>query len=116
MAKRITTNITANPKKLRDGSWGAVTRNRVPRVGDLIEIHTKAGKVWMARVEAVLWDNGQQAIVKTSSVRSGSSTGYTRKKTSKWCECGYAEDMLSLGYMPGQKVRCPECGGIAEAC
>lgn len=38
-----------------------------------------------------------------------------RRRRSKWCECGYGADMMSIGYRAGDRARCPNCGGIAEA-
>ena len=60
-------DITATPAKLRDGSWGARTQGEVA-VGDTVEITTRSGKTWKARVTAVVSCTGGVSIVATQSL------------------------------------------------
>ena len=39
-----------------------------------------------------------------------------RRASNGECMCGACADLLSVGYRPGARIRCPECGGWAEAC
>jgi hypothetical protein len=99
---------TATPTKLRNGDWGAKVAGSV-RQGDKIQIRTKSGKEWTARVARVLWSGDNVSIVATEQRPRRASNGE--------CECGWGEDLLSWGnHRPGQHYRCPECGGWAEAC
>lgn len=81
--------LTASPKKLRSGEWGALVYG-VPEVGDAIRIKTKAGKEWTAVVKKVIWSgsskrgDGKVAIVATESTRR------RRRDYYGWSEsCGY---------------------------
>jgi hypothetical protein len=55
----------ATPAKLRNGSWGARVHGAV-REGDTIEIRTKAGKSWQARVRRVVWSGQGVSLVSTA--------------------------------------------------
>lgn len=61
--------VQAIPKKLRSGDWGAKVEGSV-RQGDTVEIVTRAGKRWTARVAKVVWQGDGIAIVATSSGQS----------------------------------------------
>lgn len=100
---------TATPTKLRNGDWGAKVQGSVQQ-GDEIRIQTKAGKEWTATVSRVLWSGDNVSIVATAN-RPHRHHGGNHE-----CTCGACEDLLSCGYRPGQRIRCPECGGWAEAC
>jgi len=63
--------MTATPKKLRDGSWGALVQSTSVRPGDSITITSRAGQSWAARVARVLWRGDGVAIVATSSQAPG---------------------------------------------
>jgi len=43
------------PYKLNDGTWGAIGHGAPPIVGDLIEVETAAGDMYMRRVDRVVW-------------------------------------------------------------
>jgi hypothetical protein len=96
----------ATPTKLRNGDWGAKVAGSV-RQGDEIQIRTKAGKEWTARVARVLWSGDNVSIVATEQ--------RPRRRSNGECNCGWGEDLLSFGYRPGWRGRCPDCGGWAEA-
>lgn len=54
----------ATPAKLRDGSWGARTTQRVT-TGSLIQVRTRGGKTWTASVCEVVWTDGAVCLVRT---------------------------------------------------
>ncbi len=60
--------LTASPKKLRSGAWGALVQSADVSVGDEIKITTRAGKSWDARVDQVIWAGDDTAICATSSL------------------------------------------------
>lgn len=88
---------TATPTKLRNGSWGARTSAPVSE-GDVVTITTKSGKSWEARVERVVWTDGQVAICATESLDrapSASRGGSSRRRSrGTWtgCSCGSVEE------------------------
>lgn len=101
----------ATPTKLRNGDWGAKVAGSV-RQGDEIQIRTKAGKEWTATVTRVLWSGDNVSIVATES-----RSQRPRRRSNGECQCGWGEDLLSWGgHRAGQRYRCPDCGGWAEAC
>ena len=109
--------VRAQPKKLRDGSWGIIIFGqdaKYARPGQMVQVRTKAGKTWTTEVGRVLWRGKDAAICTTPP--SESSTPQRRRSRTGECTCGYCDDLLSFGYSPGQRIRCPECGGWGEAC
>lgn len=87
--------ITATPTKLRSGEWGAKTNDAVA-VGDEVEIRTKAGKTWTARVSKVIWTGNGVSIVATEKTsRNGyipakrNSRGYVEERGHYEGYCGY---------------------------
>jgi len=104
--------ISATPKKLKSGAWGALAKTESVRTGDTLQITTRAGKSWTATVSKVLWSGKGIAICAT-----GSRANHRRTRNGE-CDCGACEDLLSMGYghMAGQRIRCPECGGWADVC
>ena len=62
----------ATPTKLRNGSWGATVTGTV-RVGDNIQITTRAGKSWTATVSTIVWSGGGKSIVATQSTDRAAS-------------------------------------------
>lgn len=115
MTNTDTDTIPATPTKLRNGTWGARTSGKVAP-GDIITIVTRAGKRWKAQVEKVVWTNGDVSILATTSLdRSRASHSRRRRAPNGECTCGACDDLLSIGYRPGQRIRCPECGGWADA-
>lgn len=54
------------PAKLRDGSWGARVEGEVA-VGDEIQIRSKGGKEWTARVTLTIWTGPGVTICATDS-------------------------------------------------
>lgn len=64
--------IPATPKKLRNGTWGAIASTEQVSRGDTLTITTRAGKSWTATVEQVIWRGDGVAICATASApRSG---------------------------------------------
>jgi len=108
----MTTTTPATPTKLRNGSWGAKTQSAV-HAGDTVTITTRSGKSWDATVERVVWTNGSVSICATASVPRKPAP---RRSHNGECHCGACDDLMSMGGRPGQRVRCPECGGWAEVC
>ena len=69
----------ATPAKLRDGTWGAVTKLAVV-VGDTVQITTRAGKTWAAKVTAVHGATVHGTTVSTqSSDRAPGTTAPARR-------------------------------------
>lgn len=62
--------MEAQPKRLRDGSWGAVVQGLV-EPGDEIRVKTQKGKEWDSEVDEVLYQgpsrysDGMITIVRT---------------------------------------------------
>lgn len=67
----------ATPAKLRDGSWGARTAERVI-VGQTIEVTSKAGKRWLSSVKEVVWTDGSVCIVRTGDAAPKRKTSRQR--------------------------------------
>jgi len=63
----IATVIPASPAKLRDGSWGARVRGSAPAVGSTVQVTTKAGKSWSARITKVVAQFDDAALVAVES-------------------------------------------------
>lgn len=103
---------TATPAKLRNGNWGARVKGAVSE-GEEVTITIRSGKSWTARVTRVLWTGNGVSLCAVSS--GGNSHSRPRRAANGECQCGACEDLLSFGYRPGQRIRCPECGGWAEA-
>lgn len=84
--------LQASPKKLRNGSWGALVQGQVT-AGDAIQVTTRAGKTWTAAVGRVIWsgerDGGTVAIVSTSLPKSP-----TRAPERTCTGCGLEYDTL----------------------
>ena len=108
--------IQATPIKLRDGSWGVRVPHAAIVEGTPVQVRTRAGKTWTATISRVLWRSMQDGVAICATRKGERSGSSTRRRGPRFCECGWAEDMLSTGYRPGERTRCPECGGIAEAC
>lgn len=68
---------------------------------------TKYGR----RARLQFFDGSREFWVDANAVSVSSS----RRSNHGECQCGACDDLLSMGYRPGQRVRCPECGGWAEA-
>jgi len=80
----------ATPKKLRDGSWGAITETEVG-VGASITITTRSGKSWTATVQRVLWSDGAATIVATTTGRAAPASR-PASRTRTGCSCGSIEE------------------------
>lgn len=79
--------MQATPKKLRNGTWGALVDSSMVREGNDITVTTKAGKNWRATVTRVLWTGDGKAIVATDS--SGHHSGGSSRPSGRSCaECG----------------------------
>jgi hypothetical protein len=118
--------LTGTPKKLRDGSWGAMVNESGSGIeGFHVAIRTKSGKEWTAVVDRIVWTDGKKSIVTTRkpgvqaqqryAVAAQTRSGRPRRGPSGECVCGGTDDLLSLGYRPGARVKCEDCGGWGEA-
>jgi len=113
------TRFEASPKKLRDGSWGAIISAASAgnaKTGDTLRITTKSGKSWEATIAKVIWTGSGKAIVSTRS--SGGGRKGSAPRRSRWCNCGMGEDPMSMGFAAyaGQIITCPSCGGKIDVC
>ena len=66
--------MIARPKKLRDGTWGAIVEGRNAGTvmdGQTVTIQTAGGKIWDARVSRVIWRGDKVAILETESLPRG---------------------------------------------
>lgn len=61
----------AKPTKLRSGDWGATVDSETIQVGEIVQITTRAGKSWEARVTRVVWTGKGVAICATESLDRG---------------------------------------------
>jgi len=109
--------------KLRSGDWGVRIRKPKENVrrGDIFHVARKDGGTAMVTIEHVVWGGVDKGggYVTLAAIRSDGGRrrgGGQPRRRGGWCECGWGEDLLSFGYRPGEIVRCPECGGKAEAC
>ena len=103
------TNTTAaTPRKLSNGSWGAVAQSAV-KPGDLLQITTRSGKSWTATVARVESAGRGAWVVSTSSSRSRHTapTNYTRTGRRTGCQCGSRED--SYGDLIDSPSNCWTC-------
>ena len=110
--------LTASPKKLRDGTWGALVDGEATE-GDIITITTRSGKSWDARVRRVIWTgekrynvehaDDQVSICETESIRDTEDPRIERasrqhairpcSRCGTWCEGDCQSD--DLAYNPG---------------
>lgn len=102
--------LSAAPTKLRDGSWGARVQGTA-RVGDLIQISTRAGKRWTATVERVVWSGQGASIVATESIGGRARVGPGRRTG---CSCGSRED--ASGELIPSLSNCASCNFDAYDC
>ncbi|KKM05264.1 hypothetical protein LCGC14_1755860 [marine sediment metagenome] len=102
-----TTTTPASPKKLRDGSWGALAQSDSVSVGDTLQITTRAGKTWAATVSTVIWSGKGVSICATETAvatpttpsrRMGSGRGQAAKMP------GYSSYCTDNDY-----CRCYDC-------
>lgn len=77
--------MKASPKKLRDGSWGALVTGDIPRKGETITVVTKSGRARSEKVKSVLWRGSSDSGLKTAIVSLvGTSSG---TKSTRCSEC-----------------------------
>lgn len=84
---------TATPTKLRNGEWGARTVRKITD-GEIIEIRTRGGKTWQARVVKVVWSGEGTWIAATKSADGYVSAkrdarGYVTDRAHAEGYCGY---------------------------
>lgn len=58
--------LTATPERLSSGEWGAWVQG-IAREGDKIEITTRSGRTWTAKVTQVISSRNGQSLVATST-------------------------------------------------
>ena len=107
--------------KLADGSWGAVVPSAVGLgPGSTIKVRKASGEIKEETVGEVLSssEGGESRVTLARRQRRASGGGrrFSRGRRGGECNCGACEDLLSIGYRPGQRIICDECGGWAEAC
>lgn len=95
--------MLAKPKKLRDGTWGAVVESTNVREGVVLTVQTRAGKTWQAEVTRVVWSGNGASICKTVRSGGGSRDSYGNR-------IGDGSSYQAGVTAPGGR-RCPECGG-----
>lgn len=79
--------MNATPKKLRDGSWGALVKSERVNTGDAITVTTRAGKSWDAVVQKVIWTGKGVSICATS--KSEGNRGTKVRVARERATCGY---------------------------
>jgi hypothetical protein len=72
----LTTTTAATPKKLKDGSWGALAQSENVTAGDTLQVTAKSGKSWGSTVSKVLWAGDGKAICTTDSGKPSPGGGY----------------------------------------
>lgn len=89
-----TATLTATPRKLRSGDWGAAVQSADVKLGDRVLITTKAGKTWEAEVNQIVWRGPDVTLVATASSRSAHyargryGVDTTRRRTRECRSCG----------------------------
>ncbi|MES1930587.1 hypothetical protein SADO_15094 [Salinisphaera dokdonensis CL-ES53] len=74
--------IEASPCKLRNGDWGCKTTEPV-KVGDTVQIVTRANKQWRAQITQIVWTDDQACICATESENSKKKAGGSDEKPAK---------------------------------
>lgn len=97
--------VSATPVKLKSGAWGARTTTPVS-VGDSIQITTRAGKSWIARVSAVIASGAGWCLVATSS---GGTTQHSSGRDSAGHSIRSGASYRHGITAPGWRA-CPMCG------
>lgn len=54
-----------HPKKLRDGTWGAILSAPYAQVGDSVRVKTRGGKSWEAVISKIVWQGDGKTIAAT---------------------------------------------------
>lgn len=90
-------------------------------VGAQITVTKRDGTTRRETVASVLERcPGGGVIVTVQRARATRTAGNRRRRPARGrngeCRCGGCDDLLSIGYRPGERVRCDECGGWADAC
>jgi len=107
------TTIPATPAKLRDGSWGARIEGAAS-IGDTLQITTKAGKTWQAKVTRVVWQGEGVALVATVSLDSAPRAAANRgsgvrassgRKTCRVCH----GPLVNVSYARAMHGMCGAC-------
>jgi hypothetical protein len=84
------TEIPATPAKLRNGNWGARVKGAPVSAGDVVQITTKSGKSWSARVIAIVWSGKGVTLCATESLDRAPARSTRRARcscTDPSCEC-----------------------------
>jgi hypothetical protein len=103
------TTTPATPKKLRDGSWGALVQTATVKSGDAVKITTKAGKSWTTTVYKVLWSGDGKAICSTNSGGGGVRDGFCEECGKESFDLKAATDSSGIGgYVCGRCYGPPE--------
>lgn len=104
----------ARPKKLRNGSWGAVIESSTHidvEAGEEIQIVTRSGKTWTATISEIIWsgkgyNGGQAAIVATASAPAKSEP--SRSNVACPDGCGLM-DLVRKNSDGSEDYRCNNC-------
>lgn len=92
--------INATPAKLRSGAWGARVPSTSVRSGDQVQITSKAGKSWPAKVVRVVWSGDGVSLCETASLDRAPSTprgsGQRRRRGGTY-ECEECGDYVEPG-------------------
>ena len=88
----------ATPKKLRDGTWGAILsspKNTV-KENDMVQVTARSGKTWTSAITKVIWGNQKVTIVATRLIPTPTKKNgcrYCRRSPSRtaqiWEECDH---------------------------
>lgn len=97
----------ASPKKLRNGSWGALVEDTRVKIGDTVTITTRGGKSWDARVERVIWTGSGVAICATASLDRPASKSRGNDSAGLSISSGAS---YRAGVTAPHGRTCPECG------
>ena len=94
--------LTATPRKLQNGNWGAMIQAVDIVVGERIEVRAKSGRCWTDTVSSIVWTGQGKTIVATKSAPPNAAP------SSATCdECG-----TGRGYIP----RCDSSGINGRVC
>ncbi len=108
-----TNTMTATPKKLNDGNWGALVKDSTVRPGDTIQITTRAGKTWAATVTSVFSTSKWGTVCATKSASKRTTRSTTRSYSHRGYGSRYGSGHGSAALVPGYSKYCTDnasCG------
>lgn len=102
-------------RKTKNGKWVAFGPAAEVRIGT-VTITKRDGSTKTEIVESLGKPFDVRGVPHVYGYLAERRGNNYRRASNGECRCGACDDLLSFGYRPGARIRCPECGGWAEAC